>query len=281
MQRRKVISSLIFILSVLSFGTFIHKATVAVYSDFSIATVVVNPQTSVGTIGQNFTINVNISNVIDLYGWEFKLAWDPALLDGVNVKEGPFLKDWGETFFSFKINNTLGYSLVDCALLGFRPGVSGNGTLAIIEFYVETVGECSLDLYDTILINPGEFPIVHTTADGYYYTSVHDVAIINLIATGSAIDVTVENQGTHTETFNVSTFYTLLTDPLIGTQTVTLQPGTNTTLTFPWTPPSSGNYEIRAEANIVPSETDQADNIRTATLLILSGALGTSGCGKT
>lgn len=74
------------------------------------------------------------------------------------------------------------------------------------------------------------------------------------------VKVTVENQGTHTETFNVSASYTRLTDPLIGTQTITLERGTNSTLNFAWTPLAYGRYEIRAEANTVPSEVDMVDN---------------------
>lgn len=241
----------------------------------STATIYVNPQTTVGTLGQNFTVNIEISDVVDLYGWEFRLGWNATLLEALNVTEGPFLKQGGDTFFCSKINNTAGYMIVDCTLLGNVPGVSGNGTLAIVEFYVETVGDCTLDLYGTILINSAEQPIEHTAFDGYYYTSVHDVAVTNLAASESSVNVTVENQGTHTETFNVSTYYTRLTDPLIGTQTVTLELGANITLTFTWTPPAYGRYEILAEASIVEGETDTDDNIRTIIIYVGYGGSNT------
>jgi len=227
----------------------------------------VDPSTTIAEVYQKFSVNISISNVTDLYGWEFKLKWNSTLLEALNVTEGNFLKSHGDTLFVININNTVGYVRAACTLIGSIPGVNGSGTLATIEFYVETLGECVLDLYDTKLVSSTEQPIEHTAIDGYYYTSVHDVAIINLTASATTINLTVENQGTHTETFNVSTYYSLLTDPLIGTQTITLTNGTNRTLTFTWAP-SSGRYEIRAEADTVPGETDIADNTRAITISI-------------
>ncbi|NIW13776.1 MAG: hypothetical protein GWN31_07570, partial [Candidatus Thorarchaeota archaeon] len=103
---------------------------------------------------------------IDLYGWEFKLGWNPNLLDVVDVTEGPFLKQGGETFFTKKINDTEGYILVDCTLLGNVSGVSGDGTLAYVKFYAEIQGSCVLDLYDTELVSSVEQPIDHIAEDG-------------------------------------------------------------------------------------------------------------------
>jgi hypothetical protein len=237
------------------------KNITAINTSSSTATIYVDPQESIGIIGQNFTISIYISNVVDLYGWEFKLGWNATILDSVEVSEGSFLKSGGSTFFTYKTNNTLGYMIVDCTLLGQVPGVSGSGVLAAIKFHVKSIGECILDLYDTILVNSVEQAIEHISIDGYYYTSVHDIAITNLTASSTEVNVTIENQGTHTETFNVSAYYTRLSDPLIGTQTVTLTKGATTTLTFTWNPPSPGRYEIRAEATTVPEETDTADNI--------------------
>ena len=127
----------------------------------------VEPQTIQGVIGQDFTININISNVIDLYGWSFKLSWNTTILEVVNVTEGTFLRN-GDTFFVPKINNTAGYMLVDCTLLGNVSGVSGNGTLAIIEFHAKEGGACDLNLYETMLINSDEQSIIHTIVNGYF-----------------------------------------------------------------------------------------------------------------
>lgn len=211
-------------------------------------------------------MDICVSNVIDLYGWEFKLGWNTTILDAVSVSEGQFLKSGGATFFTYKINNTLGYMVVDCTLLGSVSGVSGSGILATVKFYVEGVGECPIDLYDSVLINSAEEAIKHTAVDGYYCTSVHDVAVIDLTASLKEVNVTVENQGTRTEIFNVSVYYTYLFDPLIGTRTATLDKGEIATLTFKWDPPFSGRYEIRAKISRLLGETDIMDNEYTTVI---------------
>jgi hypothetical protein len=222
--------------------------------------VYVDPEVSIGAVGQNFTININISNVTGLYGWEFKLGWNTTILDVVEVYEGPFLKNVADTFFTYKVNSTAGYIIADCTLLGMVSGASGDGTLATVKFYVKSKGDSVLDLFDTILIDPNEQIIPHSAIDGYYYTSMHDISIISLAASKTTVNVTVKNNGAYTETFNVSVYYTLVIDPLIGTQTITLEPDTNVTLTFTWNPPQSGLYEIQAEAGPVTAEINTQDN---------------------
>jgi len=253
---------------------FLYKSMIVVepnsiaFTVASTATISVNPPTSTAAVGQTFMIDINVSDVVDLYGWEFKLGWNSTLLDAVNVTEGAFLKQGGDTFFASKINNTAGYMLVDCTLLGNVSGVSGNGILATIEFYVEERGECTLDLYDTTLINSTEQSITHTTVDGNFVAIVRDVAIISVttsktvVVPGEIVNITVvaKNEGTETETFNVTAYYD---NTGIETQTVNnLAANANTTLTFTWdtTGVSVGNYTIKAIADIVSGETDTADN---------------------
>jgi len=269
---KKLIALLLFLLLMLVFtflllGVFTSKSAVSVEntnfgagSSSTSTLVYVDPEISVGAVGQNFTINVNISNVTDLYGWEFKLGWNTTILDVVEICEGPFLKNVADTFFTFKVNSTACYIIADCTLLGMVPGASGDGTLATVKFYVKSKGNSVLDLFDTILIDSNERTIPHSAMDGSYYTSMHDISIIRLEASKTAVNVTVQNNGAYTETFNVSVYYTLMTDPLIGTQTITLEPDTNATLTFTWNPPQSGRYEIQAEAGPVTGEINTQDN---------------------
>ncbi|MCD6242237.1 hypothetical protein J7K06_00880 [Candidatus Bathyarchaeota archaeon] len=127
----------------------------------------VDPAEVSAEVGQYFTIRINISNVIDLYGWEFKLSWNFSLIEAVSVTEGDFLKSGGETFFYKNVNNTAGYLHATCTLLGDVAGVSGNGTLAEITFYIKSDGETILHLYDTNLGDSNVQPIPHVTEDGY------------------------------------------------------------------------------------------------------------------
>jgi len=97
---------------------------------------------------------------------------------------------------------------------------------------------------------------------------VHDIAVINvtpsttsvLVGQPVSIEVTVRNEGTETETFDITTKYD---DTEIEVKTVTSLPaGYNRTEIFRWDTAGvlSGNYTISAEASLVPSETDAADN---------------------
>ncbi|MEM2972375.1 MAG: cohesin domain-containing protein [Candidatus Bathyarchaeia archaeon] len=134
-------------------------------------TVYVAPSTVTVTVGQTFSVSIEISDVTDLYAWEFKLKWNPAFLNALRVMEGDFLKSGGNIFFWQIINNSRGCLLAICTFYGNIPGVNGSGTLAIIEFEVKSAGESILDLYDTKLVNSLEQSINHTCEDGYATTS--------------------------------------------------------------------------------------------------------------
>ena len=50
--------------------------------------------------GDTFTLDIRAENITDLAGWQFDIAFDPTILEAVNVSEGDFLKiDGGSTFF--------------------------------------------------------------------------------------------------------------------------------------------------------------------------------------
>jgi len=75
------------------------------------------------------------------------------------------------------------------------------------------------------------------------------------------IDVTVVNEGTATETFDVTVYYDAT---IIGTTTVwNLPPRASYWFTFVWdtTDVAEDTYTISTEADVVPGETDTADNV--------------------
>ncbi|MEM2912698.1 MAG: cohesin domain-containing protein [Candidatus Bathyarchaeia archaeon] len=284
MRKRRSLPSLTLIL--LALGIIFFKIPFVVNTPLSIATLYINPSPSVGMTGENFSINISISEVTDLYGWEFKLGWNNTMLDAVNIIEGSFLKNGGNTFFTYKINNTAGYALVDCTLLGNIGGVNGSGTLATIEFYVKEAGECAFDLYDTILVSSSERFIEHSAVDGYCYTvsePFHDIAIVdlkkskNIVGEGFTvfINVTVSNRGTFQETFNISIYYDGFPITLPDGKdyvTLSLSAKNTLTLTLAWntTQVPKGNYTISTYATSVPNETDTANNSFTDGYLIVA-----------
>ena len=99
-------------------------------------------------IGDTFTFDVRAENVSDLAGWQFDIAFDPAILEAIDLSEGDFLKaDGGTTFFqSGRIDNAAGkITELKSALLSDR-GVNGSGTILQVRFNAKSDGETSLVL---------------------------------------------------------------------------------------------------------------------------------------
>lgn len=90
--------ALLFIVSASLFHTFTVMGV--------LATVSVQPHiTKVWGTGEVFTLNITVTDVTNLYGWEVKLYYDSSILNGTSVSEGSFLKGTGETFFESTLNN--------------------------------------------------------------------------------------------------------------------------------------------------------------------------------
>ncbi len=257
------------ILSAVSFPFFIQgdfEAESAFAS--SSATVSVSPSKVTAYVGQNFTVNVTVSGVYDLYGWQFRLNWTAGLIDVINVAEGPFLKLGGSTYFYYDVNETAGRMVADCTLLGNVGGVTGSGTLATITFKVKGIGESSLTLWDVILLNSLEQSITCQVSSVYgYFLAAHDVAVTAVdvqpltVLPGDIvyINVTVQNRGGYAESFNVTVY---ANSAVVGVQSVSLDANSTMVLHFSWDTSGlgKGDYTISALASIVPNEANTADN---------------------
>jgi hypothetical protein len=131
-----------------------------------------------------------------------------------------------------------------------------------------------LELYSTELAAIGGNPIPHYRQNGKVIlyalpapVQKHDIAVLSvnplktIVGQGYAmnINVTVENQGDYTETFNITIYAN--TNP-IETKQITLTKGASTTITYTWNTAGfiKGNYTIWAYAWPVQGETDTADN---------------------
>ncbi|MCV2351251.1 cohesin domain-containing protein [Paucibacter sp. Y2R2-4] len=105
--------------------------------------------------GSTVSLDVLISGISDLYGYQFSLSFDPKILQASGVSEGSFLSSGGNTFGgNGTIDNSLGsIELVFNSLIGAVPGVSGNGTLAQISFNVTGAGSSTLNFSDVIFLD--------------------------------------------------------------------------------------------------------------------------------
>jgi hypothetical protein len=109
-------------------------------------------------VGQTFTVNINVSNVIDLYAWQTGITFSPAVLECTGFYEGEFLKSSGDETLWLQhyldINNTLGivYMRGD-VILGPKPGIDGSGRLVYATFTSVGIGVSDFHLTDLILLN--------------------------------------------------------------------------------------------------------------------------------
>jgi adhesin HecA-like repeat protein len=105
--------------------------------------------------GSSITLNVLISDISDLFGYQFSFNFNPAVLQATAVTEGSFLAGGGTTFSDpGTIDNTAGsISFVANSLIGALPGVSGSGSLALISFNVTSVGSSLLSFSDALFLD--------------------------------------------------------------------------------------------------------------------------------
>ena len=98
--------------------------------------------------GDTFTLDIRAENVVDFAGWQFDIAFNPAVLEAVEVNEGDFLKtDSGATFFQEgTIDNAAGKITGINATRFSEEGVSGTGVLLSVTFSAKTDGETRVTL---------------------------------------------------------------------------------------------------------------------------------------
>jgi hypothetical protein len=131
-----------------------------------------SPATHSYNPGDSFTIDVNIQDVTDLFSYEVKVGYNPGILHMASIAEGPFVKDQTTSPLGTLWSTIQGVDFVYavCVTLGKYPGVSGSGKLFSVTFNVIDLGECDLDLYDSIMLDSTGALIPHDVADGFFST---------------------------------------------------------------------------------------------------------------
>jgi hypothetical protein len=228
------------------------------------------------------TINVSIQDIHGLYGFKFKLNYSQAFLEVQSIQIPAFLNqpNTNET----RINATLGVIYVNVTCKPPAEPVSGNGTLASLNFKVKADrGYSPLTLYDILLIDRYNQTLHFSKKDGYFTNIVHDIAIVSVdaspqqeVVVGKPVTITVVVQNrpwsTQQETFEVNVYAQTLN---VNTTTVTnLNPGNSSTLICTWntTGVIEGEYIVKAEASILADEINITDNERTYGSILVKSA---------
>ena len=112
-----------------------------------------------------FTIDVTLANVANLWCWEYKLKWDPAIIKFVRrVTHAP--AGWQNPWVSDVVGAD--YHWYACSAIHPDPPFTGNISLCTYTFQLFDVGNCALDLYDIILLDYNITAIPHSVENGYF-----------------------------------------------------------------------------------------------------------------
>jgi len=180
--------------------------------------------------------NLNISVTVENHG-DFVEAFNvTACANGTVVGEQEATLASGESAILPFSWNTSGFSLGNYTISAYAAPVA-NETKTDDNTYVDGVVTVRMPIHDVAVTNV----TLPKTVVGKGYSM--------------AINVTVENQGDYTETFNV-------TVSINQTRTLTLPPGSQVTIVFAWNTIGVlyGNYTVSAYATTVPGESEVVDN---------------------
>jgi hypothetical protein len=133
-------------------------------------------------VNQTFNIEIKVENVNNLYSFEFKLSWNPSILNCTDEDLHP-PAEWGNYTFVWPMNKweriQSGLYVVAVTALSPAPPFSGNASLVTLTFKALNTGNTVLHLYDTIL---GDYPdaneIPHTTTDGMVTVSTQEEILL-------------------------------------------------------------------------------------------------------
>lgn len=119
------------------------------------ATIAVIPDQQSYLVGSPVTVEVAVANVSDLYGFQFDLDFNPAVLQADTSSEGPFLATAGTTFFVPGANDNIAGTVLATAdsLIGAIPGATGSGVLALFSFTAVSPGATDISLGNVQLLD--------------------------------------------------------------------------------------------------------------------------------
>jgi len=237
--------------------------------------VLASSETSQSSSTSIFQINIEVADMVALYGFDIRLSYDPSTLK--LVKATPTLPWKPNLLIRNEIDSLDGEYWLAAAAVSPAPAFDGSTTVATLAFEPTGGDESAVNIARTSLVRRDGSLLQHNV-EGFVLRGIHihDVAITRIIGhprgayQGDPIyfDVSVKNEGTFTETFNVVVYAdkdeTTIGDELIvGELTVLDLPAiTSRTLNFVWdtTDTSYGSYFISAQASVVQEEFDTQDN---------------------
>ncbi len=170
---RRPLSACLLVLLAFSFSYVTSHATEV----SAMALVKVDPSTTYATVGENFTVRIEIENVEGLYGVEITISWDNSVLKCVNATPMVGVDEHFGGILNGKVllvaNNISQYGTykITAASMPPAPTFNGTGTVASLEFRVIAEGTSKLELSAVLAsaASTGKSTAIdRITADGFF-----------------------------------------------------------------------------------------------------------------
>jgi hypothetical protein len=202
----------------------------------SVTTVIIDPATQSATVGDSFSVDVDVENVNNLGAYEFTLRYDPAVVSYVSVSNGSFLGSTGRWVDCVGpiLDASAGTIRFGCVTTDSgTPGPSGSGQLAQVVLHADAAGTSPLNLPLAALSDPTGVEIPTNVAGGSVTVSTG--------APTSTLTPTDTYTPTPTDTYTLTATATSSATP---TPTSTFTP----TPTDTYTPTPTDTYTLTATA---------------------------------
>lgn len=116
----------------------------SVFTAHAAPTITLTPSLTNLTVGDSFTLDINIQGAVDLYAWQFDVNFALAgLLDAMAPVDGGFLSP-GQTYGAGVVDNGAGTITGIFSALSGPTGVTGDGILASITFQAMLAGTATI-----------------------------------------------------------------------------------------------------------------------------------------
>ena len=253
--------------------------------------------TAQNSVGDKFNVTIWVSTTGTSYVWQVKVNFDPTQINAVAADytaTGQFFAGHGSIPVTPTIDNTTGFVVHGQSLVGADSvAATAGSTLFQIQFEIITAPPATDTLTSQIAIDPdpGNTFILDpdlNTISGMSVGSatysfsppppVRDLAVTNLSLSSTApkqgenvtITIVVLNNGTTTESFPVE--IDLDTSMIATLQVDSLAADSSQTLTLEWntTDASTGRHTITATIELLPGDTDPANNAMSKPITIIS-----------
>ncbi len=219
--------------------------------------------------GQTVVLDVRIDNIVDLYGLDIYLRFDPTILEvvdaepsasGIQVAPGTFPDPASGFVFMNTANNTTGEIRYVLTLLHPSPGATGSGVAAQVTFHARALGSSGVTFADLGLVNRSGEP-VSALRTGATVTVAFPPTATPTVTQSPTPTATVPPSATPTPTVTPTSTPSLTPSP-----TETLPTATSTLTPMPtWTSTATSSPTITPTPSQSPTPTATTTPGPTAT----------------